>query len=541
MANTVPTTGAVKAYAEGAGGIQYEDKKENEDEAPKSTNFRFLGSHVHQVVETDENGKPLVKLYFGPNNNPPAIGTIVSPTSKTPMYLYYPDSSVLRYDYYSLPNNFAPTTDTKYDCVFKKGEKINQIRIKGVDKNKGITDDFIIPVVLPTIENKTETNVNCINVELIHISPTSNNNSVSVSCSLPIKIDSVTKKYVLEQAANMRTYKENIDEDGKVSYEVSFSSRNEIQNKGLQITLENLVINQKEDADDGYLPDVVRAKGYISINSSSENDENDSLSKIGSYELRVTTNNGLAISDKQIFVYDDVPDRDYEHDASDGDMTSNIEFVGSSTKWVSGIEYYTSAKMNVTVDNIRYTQPYVTPDTRRIKLNWSNTSTNTSSSKISITGINNDSAADVVIEKGSYLKPKDTSDIGLSVGSVFKYDTSKSNKHNITSSGDVGKFSITLNDIQVYKQDGSTLEIDSTGSSAISDKYIWTHKSSTKPNDYTITFNTDNDVNGSTTYHRYLKAFDPNTKKFILGSNTENPFGSDIENPTNTSYKFDNT
>jgi hypothetical protein len=39
----------------------------------------------------DENGKPLVKLYFGPNNNPPAIGAVENPTS-TPMYLYYPDS-----------------------------------------------------------------------------------------------------------------------------------------------------------------------------------------------------------------------------------------------------------------------------------------------------------------------------------------------------------------------------------------------------------------------------------------------------------------
>jgi hypothetical protein len=287
---------------------------------------------------------------------------------------------------------------------------------------------------------------------------------------------------------------------------------------------------------------MVRANGYISINSSLKEGENSALSEVGSYELRVTTkgNNGVAIGDKQIFVYEDMLNaKDYEHDASDGDMTSTVSFVGSTTKWVSGIEYYTSAKMNVTVDNIRYTQPYVTPDTKRIKLNWSNTSTNTSSSKISITGISNTTEADVVIKKGSYLKPKDTSDIGLSVGSVFKY-TSKSDKHKIESSGDVGKFSITLNDIQVYKQDGSTLEIDSTGSSAISDKYIWTHTSST-PNDYTITFNTDNDVNGSTTYHRYLKAFDPNTKKFILGSNTENPFGSDIVDPTNTSYKFDNT
>jgi hypothetical protein len=287
---TVPTTGAVKDYAAEAAGIQYEDA------APKSNNFRFLGPHVYQIVEKDENGKPLVKLYFGPNNNPPAIGSIVSPTS-TPMYLYYPDSLNGRFtENYSLPDSFKPTTsktDTTYNCVFKTGETfdkdINEIRIKGVDKNKGLTDEFIIPVDLPADEKDSkgltiiEKNENCISVELIHKTPTGNNTS-NVNCYLPIKIDSVTKKYVIDQYGYTGTCEENIDEDGKVSYKISSTIQD-----GLQLTLEDLVINQKEDADDGYLPGFVRAKGYVSINSSSVDGENVALSDFGSYELRVTT------------------------------------------------------------------------------------------------------------------------------------------------------------------------------------------------------------------------------------------------------------
>jgi hypothetical protein len=153
------------------------------------------------------------------------------------------------------------------------------------------------------------------------------------------------------------------------------------------------------------------------------------------------------------------------------DMTSTVNLVGD-TKWVSGIEYYNkSVNMNVTVDNIRYTQPYVTKNTNRIKLNW----TNSSDSNISVAGINNSSTADVVIKKGSYLTTTATKDTGLSVGSVFKYDTSKSNKHKIESSGDVGKFSVTLNKVYIYKQDGNTLPTNVSSASATSDKYIWTH------------------------------------------------------------------
>jgi hypothetical protein len=409
--------------------------------------------------------------------------------------------------------------------VFKIGDKIDTIRIKGKDKSKGLTDEFIIPVVLPSSEKDSngrtiiEPNENCIRVELIHKSPIGNSTS-AVNCSLPITIDSVTKKYVIEQTADMRTY-EKIENDGRVSYKITYSSLPlPHEQTGLQLTLEDIIINQKEDADDGYLPDVVRAKGYVSINSSLTDDENVALSEVGSYELRVTTNNGSAISEKQIFVYEEMLDGKYEHDASDGDMTATVNFVGSSTtKWVSGIEYYTSGKMNVTVDNIRYTQPYVTKNTNRIKLEWSNSS----SSKINTTGINNTVDADVVIKKGTELTPKEQKDTGLSVGSVFTYKSSDS-KHNITTTDDVGKFSVTLNKVYIYKQDGNILAANVSTASATSDKYIWQHTSS-KPNDYTITFNTDNDVNGQTTYHRYLNAFDLSSKQLKFDSDIVKPEG----------------
>jgi hypothetical protein len=121
------------------------------------------------------------------------------------------------------------------------------------------------------------------------------------------------------------------------------------------------------------------------------------------------------------------------------------------------------------------------------------------------------------------LTPKEQKDTCLSVGSVFTYKSSDS-KHNITTTDDVGKFSVKLNKVYIYKQDGNILAANVSTASATSDKYIWQHTSS-KPNDYTITFNTDNDVNGQTTYHRYLNAFDLSSKQLKFDSDIVKPEG----------------
>lgn len=541
--STVPTTNAVKKYAKGAGGIQYEDKK-GDEEAPKSSNFRFFGPWVHQIVEIDENGEKLVKLYFGENNNPKPIQAIEIPTSKTSMYLYKSDSSNDRYDDYSLPDNFVFTktngseTDTKYNYVFQTGENINKIRIKGED------DNFVIPVDLPTDESNEAETENCIIVELIHKTPTGDKTTSSTAnFYLPIKIDSNTKKYVIKQTPDMGTYEETINKDGKVSYEISYMIQ-----EGLQITFEELIINQKEDAEEGFLPGFVRAKGYISINSSSsKNRNNTALSEVGPYELLVTTKKGSFItgpttSKKQIFVYKAMTDNaqyNYINDEnqSDGQMTAEVKFVGSTTKWVSGIEYHAAAKMDVNVDNIRYTQPYVTKNTNRIKLNW----TNSSDSNISTTRGGKVVSTDEIISKGNDLTAK-TDDKGLSVSSVFTYNTENKNEdgiYKIESKYDVGKFSIQLDNVSIFKQDGETLSKNISSGIVQSTKYIWTHESGT-PNDYTITFNADNDTNGETTYYRYLNAFDPdpedpNTNGFLLQNDIENPTGSDYEYNSDTS------
>lgn len=105
---TVPTTGAVKKHVAKHSGIYYSD------EMVKCGNFRFLGAHVHTIVEQDENGDPRVKLYFGPNNNPPYAATIDG-IGGSEYYLYYSSNNA-----YVLPSNFSfvDGKDTKYSHVY---------------------------------------------------------------------------------------------------------------------------------------------------------------------------------------------------------------------------------------------------------------------------------------------------------------------------------------------------------------------------------------------------------------------------------------
>ena len=258
MKNTVPTTGAVKAYAEGAGGIQYDDKEEGETEAPISSNFRFLGPYVHRIVEYVE-GKPLVKLYFGPNNNPSDIKSLSLPKGST-MYLYSacPASEKYKNKYgnYTLPNSV--TAGSTYSYLWGVNGSIANIQIKGNNaNNKDYTDyDFIIPVKLPKNTITTEQNASCIKAKLIHKSPSGAPQSAprEVSCSIPIKIDSSSGKYECD-TNNTYTDIKSIQKSGE-----TYTITSQIKD-GLQLKLTNVIINQQDDAEAGYLPDVVRANG----------------------------------------------------------------------------------------------------------------------------------------------------------------------------------------------------------------------------------------------------------------------------------------
>jgi hypothetical protein len=131
---TVPTTGAVKKYVDKHGGIQYDDITED-GIVPKSGNFRFLGNYVHQIVETDENGQPLVKLYFGPNNNPD-YATTIDGIGGSDYYLYSSYNNA-----YVLPSNFSFVNgkDTMYSHVYST----NPLDIKLTVNNGEL---FTVPV-----------------------------------------------------------------------------------------------------------------------------------------------------------------------------------------------------------------------------------------------------------------------------------------------------------------------------------------------------------------------------------------------------------
>lgn len=188
--------------------------------------------------------------------------------------------------------------------------------------------------------------------------------------------------------------------------------------------------------------------------------------------------------------------------------------------------------MNVTVNNIKYTQPYVTPDTNRIKLNWSKgkVTNTTNGSTITTTNIPANGGDETITKQN--LTTSSSSGSSSSVSSIFKY-TPDVNRHKITSSGDVAKFEMTLNNVSIYKQNGSTVKVSNSPATVTEDKYIWTTNTSNKPNKNIITFNADNDTANSVTYYRYLNAFNPEENKFLM---TE-----DKKDPTSSKYKYDSS
>ena len=103
LSDTVPTTGAVSAHVAQHSGIYYDDNQ------PKCGNFRFKGSHVHQIISTKD-GMPFVEFYFGPNNNPDAASTIDGLMGDT-FYIYEKIDGVIPRGFI-YTNNEDETKDT---------------------------------------------------------------------------------------------------------------------------------------------------------------------------------------------------------------------------------------------------------------------------------------------------------------------------------------------------------------------------------------------------------------------------------------------
>lgn len=525
MANTVPTTGAVKAYAAGAGGIQYDDKEEGETEAPISSNFRFLGPYVHRVVEYVE-GKPLVKLYFGPNNNPSDIKKLQLPTTGSTMYLYSACSASEkykdRYGNYNLPNGV--TAGSTYSYLWGTKDSIANIQIKGDNtNNKNYTDyDFIIPVKLPRNTTSTEENASCIKVKLIHKSPSGTPQSAQstpreVSCSIPIKINSSSGKYECD-TTNTFTEIKSIQKTGK-TYTITSQVKD-----GLQLKLTNVIINQQEDAEAGLLPDVVRAQGSVSINTSGT-DEDDALDFVGVYELQITTANGTAKCDKEIFIYKELDNpSNFEFEEDEPKPTATVSFVSGGTKTVSGIKYNDGGKIKVTVENIKYTQPQVTPNKKRVELTWGILS----DSNINITKFESTTTKESTSTLAQSDLTAQNSAMTNAVCSEFTYDSN--DKHTVSSEYDVAEIKTTLESMEFYGQSGELWNTNISSITVTDDNYVWTHEHGTASENI-ITFNDDNDTVGTKTYYRYLNAFDPKTTKFLLPQ----------DNPTDTKYKYDST
>jgi hypothetical protein len=272
------------------------------------------------------------------------------------MYLYSACSASEkykgRYGNYNLPN--GATAGSTYSYLWGTKDSIANIQIKGDNtNNKNYTDyDFIIPVKLPRNTTSTEENASCIKVKLIHKSPSGAPKSAprEVSCSIPIKINSSSGKYECD-TTNTFTEIESI-----IKTNNGYTITSQVKD-GLQLKLTNVIINQQEDADAGLLPDVVRARGSVSINTSGT-DEDDALDFVGVYELQITTANGTAKCDKEIFIYEELDNHsNFDFEEDEPKPTATVKFETGGIKTVSGIKYNNGGKIKVTVENIKYTQP----------------------------------------------------------------------------------------------------------------------------------------------------------------------------------------
>ena len=79
---------------------------------------------------------------------------------------------------------------------------------------------------------------------------------------------------------------------------------------------------------------------------------------VGLYELQITTANGTAKCDKEIFVYENLDNSsNFVFEEDEPKPKATVGFVTGGTKTVSGIDYNDGGKIKVLVENIKYTQP----------------------------------------------------------------------------------------------------------------------------------------------------------------------------------------
>lgn len=499
---TIPTTGAVKKYVDtyGGGGIQYDEITED-GIVPKSGNFRFLGSYVHQIVETDENGQPLVKLYFGPNNNPP-YATTIDGIGGSDYYLYSSSNNE-----YVLPNNFSFTNNN--DKIYNHVYSPRPLGIK-LSVNNGSL--FTIPVDTSGKTMKT------IGAKLYMRQYDSERGTINivqkahVYCSLPVKTNE-NGKFVFETSkiavGNLNVFDEKTDTS--TGEEITkYSVKSTIEN-GLQLELSEIYIHQNSDASNGLLPDNAQLKAKININTfNAASGNNTAMGETGSYFVAIVVDGKEVEMKKDFFIYGD------EGTYTAPNITLSYNASGT-TKWVSGIQYDTSANMGVKVTDIKNTQPQVTKTLNRLNLTYTKND-NTTSATLTPT-----------IDKTNPNLYTSNNTNTLANDAVFEYSVSTP----VTTSVDVGKFNKSVT-AKLYGRDDSILTDVSASAEKIAETWLWSHSKDTESSS-TITFNSD----GSSNWLRNLGAWDIKNKKLFTQA-LNNKFSSNTKeclNDTTTSYK----
>lgn len=475
---TVPTTGAVKQHVHKYSGICYDDTEQ------KCGNFRFLGSHVHQIIEQDENGNDIVKFYFGPNNNPPSAATIDGIGGEE-YYLYMSSNNA-----YVLPVNFSftnNTDDTKYSHVY--GTYPNDIVLN-------VNNGELITVPVDTSGNVAK----AVEVKLYKRTYNKDRDTIEkitkahVYCTLPIVKDDITGDFIFDNSVISDGNKDVFQFDEETKRYSVISTINE----GIQLELSDIVINQNANAEDGFIPGFAQLKANININTFGATD-NKAMGEIGSYCLGFIVNGKEIETTEDFFIYGET-----------GSYTApgiSVTYEPKSTKWVSGLQYDASANMILEVTGIKNTQPQITKDLNRLNLSWTGTDATTSTTL--------DTAP--ISKTNAYMTLANDTD-SLSNAAEFSYNRTTS----VTTSTDVGQFSKSVT-AKLYGRGGSILSNVSATDGDTPSSWLWTHTKGTESGS-TITFNND----GSETWRRELGAWDITNKK--LNTNAlNNTFTSETE------------
>lgn len=197
---------------------------------------------------------------------------------------------------YVLPENFSfpdENTDTKYSHVYGKCPKNIVLKV-----NNGELISVPVNTSSPTPSKTVEAKLY---KRTYNSAKTAIKNTpmAYVCCTLPVFKDGATGDFVFNTEefyeGNLSSIK--FDEKTK-TYSVTSSI-----DGGIQLELKDIVINQNDDAENGFIPGFAQLKANININNFTDAHNNTAMGEIGSYYLSFIVDGKEIETTEDFFIY----------------------------------------------------------------------------------------------------------------------------------------------------------------------------------------------------------------------------------------------